>query len=62
MVCDVIIDSESFENVVSNDIVEKLELATKSNSHPYKLHSESYKLHDRSTRVSFSKPISSVQS
>jgi len=36
-VCDVIIDSGSCENVVSNYMVEKLELPTKDHPHPYKL-------------------------
>jgi hypothetical protein len=36
-VCDVIIDSGSCENVVSNYMVEKLKLLTESHPHPYKL-------------------------
>lgn len=36
-VCDVIIDSGSCENVVSNYMVEKLKLPTKEHPHPYKL-------------------------
>lgn len=36
-VCDVIIDSGSCENVVSNYMVEKLEMPTQSHPHPYKL-------------------------
>ncbi|MCI34389.1 hypothetical protein A2U01_0055608, partial [Trifolium medium] len=36
-VCDVIIDSGSCENVVSNYMVEKLELPTQSHPRPYKL-------------------------
>ena len=36
-VCDVIIDSGSCENVVSNYMVEKLKLPTQSHPHPYKL-------------------------
>ncbi|XP_039686533.1 uncharacterized protein [Medicago truncatula] len=36
-VCDVIIDSGSCENVVSNYMVEKLEMPTQCHPHPYKL-------------------------
>lgn len=36
-VCEVIIDSENCENVVSNYMVEKLKLPTKEHPHPYKL-------------------------
>jgi len=36
-VCDVIIDSGSCDNVVSNYMVEKLEMLTQSHPHPYKL-------------------------
>ena len=36
-VCDVIIDSGSCENVVSNYMVEKLKMPTQSHPHPYKL-------------------------
>jgi len=36
-VCDVIIDSGSCENVVSNYMVDKLEMPTQSHPHPYKL-------------------------
>jgi len=36
-VCDVIIDSGSCENVVSNYMVEKLDTPTQSHPHPYKL-------------------------
>jgi len=35
--CDVIIDSGSCENVVSNYMVEKLKMPTQSHPHPYKL-------------------------
>ncbi|GKV35062.1 hypothetical protein SLEP1_g43380 [Rubroshorea leprosula] len=37
VVCNVIIDSESCKNVVSNYMVEKLGLPVKDHSHPYKL-------------------------
>ncbi|KAH7682941.1 Zinc finger CCHC-type protein [Dioscorea alata] len=36
-VCDVIIDGGSFENVISSDMVDKLQLKTKDHPHPYRL-------------------------
>ncbi|KAH7679182.1 Acid proteases protein [Dioscorea alata] len=36
-VCDVIIDGGSFENVISSDMVEKLQLKTEDHPHPYGL-------------------------
>jgi hypothetical protein len=36
-VCDVIIDSGACENVVSTQMVEKLQLKTEAHPHPYKL-------------------------